>query len=157
VFVPDLASPPPEAEAELQASVRIGGRSQAWLPAHADDRVVGAISLLWIDRKAVVDESDLSALSVIADLIASALQRRHAELALRRRHEIDALVLDLSSRFLDLPVEQVDGAIVAGLGRIAKLAGADRVILTQVSSDGERLVRTHVFGEEMARQAATTA
>jgi transcriptional regulator with GAF, ATPase, and Fis domain len=55
----------------------------------------------------------------------------------------DRLLAQLSSRFVDLAAEAVDGEIQSALERIGSFIDADRVILTEFNDDGSVLVVKH--------------
>src|SRR4051812_42474650 len=62
---------------------------------------------------------------------------------LEERLRFETLLSDLSVRFINLPADQVDREIEAGLGSIAEALGLDRSTLFQLSEDGKTLVVTH--------------
>jgi len=74
---------------------------------------------------------------------ASERTRLVAELEDRLRFE--TLLSDLSARFINLPVDDVDKEIEAALGRIAEFLHLDRSTLFQLSEDESTLVVTHCW------------
>jgi PAS domain S-box-containing protein len=74
---------------------------------------------------------------------------------LEERLRFEALLSDLSARFINLPAEQVDQEIEAGLQRLVEFLDLDRSTLFQLSGDGKTLVVTHSWakpGYEPIRQ-----
>ncbi len=69
--------------------------------------------------------------------------RMVAELEERLRFE--TLLSDLSARFINLPVDEVDKEIEAALGRIVQFLGLDRSTLFQLSEDETTLVVSHCW------------
>ena len=74
---------------------------------------------------------------------------------LEERLRFEALLSDLSARFINLPAEQVDKEVEGGLRRVVEFLDLDRSTLFQLSGDGKTLVVTHSWakpGHEPIRQ-----
>ena len=91
---------------------------------------------------AVVDR-----LRLIAQIVANALARKGADLALRRAHAFEALVAELATTLAGVLTEPVDDRIETVLGRIADFLGADRATVLQ-GHPPDPLVRTHQWVRE---------
>jgi len=63
--------------------------------------------------------------------------------ALEERLRFETMLSDLSARFINLPADQVDSEIEAGLRRLVESVGLDRSTLFQLSPDEKTLVVTH--------------
>jgi hypothetical protein len=73
----------------------------------------------------------------------------------QERLRFEALLSSFSARFINLPAEQVDQEIEAGLQRLVEFLDLDRSTLFQLSGDGKTLVVTHSWakpGYEPIRQ-----
>ena len=84
--------------------------------------------------------------SSLADLVAMAIDacdRRQAQEALRRRVELEHLIASISTRFANLPDEELDSAIETVLGEIAMFVGADRAHLMLMADDDLSIRMTH--------------
>ena len=62
---------------------------------------------------------------------------------LAQRLRFETVLSDLSARFINLPADQVDSEIEAGLRRLVECLGLDRSTLFQRSEDEKTLVVTH--------------
>ena len=79
--------------------------------------------------------------------------RRSAEHR-RSRLEFETLISDLSSRFINLPGDEVDGAIKDGLRRVCASLGIDYAVLWQWSASAPAvLLPTHAYPEQEGQQA----
>jgi PAS domain S-box-containing protein len=74
-------------------------------------------------------------------------ERRRAEDSLRQRAQVEALVANISHRFLTADL-QVDAAIEDALCRVSALVGADAAYLTQLPASGKSIVRSHYWSED---------
>ncbi len=64
---------------------------------------------------------------------------------MRKRLSFEALLSELSAKFVNVPANQVDSQIDWGLQRIVELLEIDRCGLGQVSTDRKQLVVTHSY------------
>ena len=72
-------------------------------------------------------------------------ERRRIVAELEDRLRFETLLSDLSARFINLPVDEVDKEIEAALGRIVQFLGLDRSTLFQLSEDETTLVVSHCW------------
>lgn len=63
-------------------------------------------------------------------------RQQHVETALQERLGIEQLVVSLSTRFINLPPDEIDQAITDALQTIGQFANVDRTHLLQLSADG---------------------
>jgi formate hydrogenlyase transcriptional activator len=64
------------------------------------------------------------------------------------RLSFERLLTDLSSRFVNLPAEKIDGEIVNGFEKIAKTLSIDRCSIAEFTEDKKALRVTHAFSME---------
>jgi len=69
--------------------------------------------------------------------------RKQTEIKLEQRLSFEALVADISSHFMALPVEQIDDGIQHALQRLGEFTGVDLCILFQLSQDRTMNINTH--------------
>ncbi len=94
--------------------------------------------------KAVVQQFKL-----VAQIFANALARKQAEKSLKERLQFEILLTDISARFVNLPSDQVDGAIEDALCRICECLGLDLAALWQRSDEVPGLFTpNHVYSAE---------
>jgi len=70
-------------------------------------------------------------------------ERRRTEEALRYRIEFEKLIMTLSTHFINLASNEVDGAIYQALQTIGEFAGVDRSYVFLFSDDGKKMDNTH--------------
>ena len=66
--------------------------------------------------------------------------RKQSEETLHRHVEFEAFLFDLSSTFIGLPDEQLDGNMVLGLARVGEFLAMDRVTLLELSRSGDEMI-----------------
>jgi transcriptional regulator with GAF, ATPase, and Fis domain len=86
-------------------------------------------------------------LRLIAQIVASALARKEADVALRRAHAFEALIAELSTTLAGIPTHTIDRHVDATLHRIGDFLGADRSSVFQAGPKGA-FVRTHQWVRE---------
>lgn len=69
-------------------------------------------------------------------------EARHARL-LARRQAAQTVLMDMSARLLQAPVEATDSTIEESLGTLARFAGADRAYVFRYSHEGTLMSNTH--------------
>jgi PAS domain S-box-containing protein len=79
---------------------------------------------------------------------------KKAELELRRREAFEAIVAKISTRFIELPVSEIDRGIDYALETLGEFAGVDRCHVFRFRAKGEMVSNTHEWcapGIESAR------
>lgn len=73
---------------------------------------------------------------------------RSFSISLDKRLEFETMLTELSSRFIHLPVEQIDQEIVNGLKQIVEVLGIDRCSVCQFDENTVRLQVTHAYSAQ---------
>jgi transcriptional regulator with GAF, ATPase, and Fis domain len=142
IVAASLGDYPPEASAERLMAERTGVKANVVLPLIVGGESVGAISFVDLQREREWPAPLVDRLRLVAEITASAVARKEADLARRRALAFEALVSQLSATLAGVLAEPVDRQVVATLGRIAEFLGADRATVLQGSPPGP-LRRTH--------------
>jgi PAS domain S-box-containing protein len=102
--------------------------------------------LFWVEvnLKRVFLEGEYRLLTAIRDVS----QRKKAEEELARRVEFSRLITSTSSRFINLPIDQVDEWATEALQRIGEFAHVDRSYIFLVYDGGEKMDNTHEWCAE---------
>jgi PAS domain S-box-containing protein len=125
------------ARSGMSVAVRIQGRPWGTLGVHSvRQRAFGA--------------DDVNFLRAVAHLVAAALERIRAEEAIAHRIDIESLLGFISTRFVDLPSDEIDPEIGRSLRLVGEFAAVDRSYLFQLSADGTRLHNTHEWCSDPA-------
>jgi len=136
LHVPSIDEFPPEAAREREDCRRGGILSVLAVPLIVGDRVIGHLSFNSVVAPKRWTEDSLSALNVAAEMIAAALERKRTEGELRFRAELQRLVTQLATGFINLPVAEIDSGIRHALGALGRFAGVERVVVFQLGDDG---------------------
>ena len=72
-------------------------------------------------------------------------ERKKAEEALRFRYEFEKMVSEISSRFVNLPLEDIDAGIYDTLRTIGEFFNVDRSYVYKFSDDGRFYSNTHLW------------
>jgi PAS domain S-box-containing protein len=70
-------------------------------------------------------------------------ERKLAQEALQRQSRLQQLLMEISSTYINLPLEAVESAIQHSLGDLAKFVGADRAYIFDYDFDNQVCVNTH--------------
>jgi diguanylate cyclase (GGDEF)-like protein/PAS domain S-box-containing protein len=95
-------------------------------------------------RDWTVDEESFT--GSIADLVVTAIdaaERREVQQSLRHRVEFEKLVSTISTQFIDVTPEELDGALNAALAAVGTFVGADRAHIIQIDSKHVHATLTH--------------
>ncbi len=142
-----LSDYPPEAWRERGIGERTGVRANVILPLVVGGESVGGISFADLQREREWPAPMVDRLQLVAQIVAGAVARKDADLALRRGLAFEALVAELSTTLAGILSEPVNGQIQATLRRVADFLGADRATVLQGSPPGA-LARTHQWVRE---------
>lgn len=77
------------------------------------------------------------------DLKEENIERKKAEEALKYRGELESLIMNISTHFINLGPDQIDQGIYHALKLIGKFASVDRSYLFLFSENGKRMDNTH--------------
>ncbi|WP_018946478.1 response regulator [Thioalkalivibrio sp. AKL17] len=148
VHVPDVEALPAEASCE-QAEFRAQSiRSLLVLPLHSEDRLFGFYGLDLVRNAHHWNDNEIGLLQVVAEIFASALDRRRTELARRNQERLQAMVADVSAELINLPEEGVDAAIDRALERTGAFLGADRSYIFRFDESFATMTNTHEWCDE---------
>jgi formate hydrogenlyase transcriptional activator len=129
---------PPEAARDRESFQDWGVRSSVVVPLSIGGKVVGALSFARLrgdrDWPVYVIERFL----IVAQVFANALVRKQAEESVKERLEFESLLADISTRFVNLPAEQIDGEIEDAHRRVCECFGLDFSALWQLSIESPR-------------------
>lgn len=90
------------------------------------------------------DRSVSGAIAIPVPLLASTF----AQEELRERMAFEELIMELSSRFVSLPTDQIDAELHEALGAIGSFAAVDRAYIFRFTSDGAAMTNTHEWCAE---------
>lgn len=146
VSVNRLESLPPEAARDRESFKHWGTKSVLVLPLFIDENVIGALSFARIREETAWDDEIMNRLRTVADIFTGVLVRKRFEESLESRLQFEALLLETSAYFVNLPADRIDAAIEAALQRICECLKIDLSSLWQWSEEKPQfLTLTHLY------------
>ena len=138
---------PVEAAVDRETSQAVGTKSGVVIPLLVADRTIGALSFNAVRHEQTWTPEVLNRLRLVGEVFASALGRKQSDAELRAvvesRIAFETLIADLSSHFVNLDSNLIDGAIEDAQRRIVIALDVDRSVLFQLSEENGKLVLTH--------------
>lgn len=141
INVPDVDSMPPEAEAEKELLKAQDIQSVLVVPLVHRHKLIGFLGFDAVRQPKRWAEAQIFLLKIVSEIISGTLARAEAEKELREREALQQLLMKLSTRFVNVPLEKVDTAIDEMLETIGRFTNADRVYI--FNHDYERRVTTN--------------
>ncbi len=119
--------------------------AEAYLGVHlldSHDRVIGLMVLM--DTRPMNDLAPAQwLLQIFAARAAAELERRRVDAELRFRLAFEQLTSDISARFINLPVDKIDGEVTRALRVVGEFTGVDHCYVYECSHDCRHLTNTH--------------
>ena len=151
VHVPDVDALPPEAALE-QAEFRAQSiQSLLCLPLSSEGRMFGFFGLDLVQVRREWSAEQIALLQVVGEIIASSFVKQRADEALRNQYQLQGIVAEISSAFVNLTDAGVDQAIESALEQSGTLFNADRSYVFRFNPDRRTMSNTHewcAFGVE---------
>jgi len=138
VAISRLADLPPEAGRDRESFQRWGTRSSVVVALHIGGRVAGALSFARLRREGDWPVDVIERFVHVAQVFASALVRKQAEEFIKERLAFESLLSNISACFINLPAEQIDGAIEDAQRQVCQCLGFDLSALWQLSAESPR-------------------
>jgi formate hydrogenlyase transcriptional activator len=129
---------PPEADRDRESLQDWGVRSGVVVPLSIGGKVVGALSFARLRRDRDWPVYAIERFLTVAQVFANALVRKQAEESVKERLEFESLLADISTRFVNLPAEQIDSEIEDAHRRVCECFGLDFSALWQLSIESPR-------------------
>ena len=146
VAVSRLADLPPEAACDRESFQRWGTKSSVVVPLLIGGRVAGALSFARLREEGDWPVRIVERFLNVAQVFANALVRKRAEESMRDRLEFESMLADMSTRFVNLPAEKIDGEIEDAHRRVCECIDLDFSALWQVLEGAPRnYVLTHSY------------
>ncbi len=94
------------------------------------------------------DENFTNAVADLVSLAIDGAERRKFRESLQHRVEFEKLISSISTHFIDIAPDELDGAIVDALASIGRFLGADRSFVSQLDETGRTISITHEWCAE---------
>ena len=139
---------PVEAAVDRRGFQSMGTRSYLSLPLSAGGRRLGVLSFDAVRAERIWPEELVQRLQLLSEVFASALERKHAELALAERLRFETLLAEQSLAFSSSSAADVDREIQRGLRQIVDFLKVDRGSLAEFSADSQMAHITYSWAAE---------
>jgi PAS domain S-box-containing protein len=103
---------------------------------------------IWLHTASSPVFDDQGNLRYFNGLIVDITEQKRAEEALARSAEFEALITEISTRFINVPPEEIDQGINQALGDVCQFLGVDRGYVFRYSSDRQFMNNTHEWCRE---------
>lgn len=141
---------PEAATVDRQNFQRYGVKSLLALPIFMAGAPRGCLSLTTLRHEREWSESEVLQLKRIGSEFGNALSRKLSHEMLEERIRFETLISDLSARFINIPSEEVDGAISAALDKVRTFFLADYCVLFEICTvTGENTVASVSYAPEV--------
>jgi PAS domain S-box-containing protein len=107
--------------------------------------LAGKLYAVRIYLSPIGEEGETSTASVIVEDIT---ERESLRDAVRWRLDGEELLVSIAGEMIDLPIEEVDGAVMNALRRVGVFAGTDRIAIFSLSDDGSKFSHSHAWGRD---------
>ncbi len=148
LYVEDVEMLPPEAAFVKAEFVIQGIRSMVNVPLVCKSRVMGFVGFDALLRPKVWTTKHRNLLKVVGEIIAGTIERERKTAALSHQAQMEKLVADISTHFINIPISQLDNEIGESIKRIGKFTGVDRSYVFRISNDNTCMNNTHEWCAE---------
>ena len=138
---------PEEAAVDREAYGSLGVHSILAIPISVEGLAHYAISISSRREERAWPQDYVPRLQLIGEILVNTVERKHARAELEERLRFEALLADLSARFVALTADQADGQIEDAQRRLCEFLGFDRSMLWQSSGEDPAAAMrlTHVY------------
>src|SRR5262249_50694192 len=136
----DLTEVPPQTRAAMLAR---GFARLAVMPLEVAGTVLGAAAFARTGGQRPFSDDEIHGLRLCARILASALDRKHADQRLDERLTFEGILRGISTRLIDAAPDEIDTVVTESLERIRSTMGFDRVTITMHDRATDRGVVTH--------------
>jgi two-component sensor histidine kinase len=148
LYVEDVEKLPPEA-AIVKDELQIQGiRSMLNVPLVCEGNVMGFAGFDALHRPKVWTTKHRNLLKVVGEIIAGAIERERKTAALSHQLQLEKLVADISTHFINIPASLLENEIGIAIERIGEFTGVDRSYVFLVSEDNTYMSNTHEWCAE---------
>jgi len=140
---PDVREMPAEYAALRTVYEQLGVRSVVNVPVRKGEQLLGYLGLAHYSLRPPWNEDELASLRTLGEVLVGAMERCRMRQELRHRTAFQQLVVELSGRFINQPIDGLDEAVVQALGQVARFAEVERCVLFRFAPDLKSASQTH--------------
>ena len=139
LYVESVANLPPDAASVKAELERQKIQSVINLPLICSGNVLGFVGFDSVRHIMSWKEEHIKLLKVVGEIIAGAIERKRATMALTRQVEMETLIAQISTRFINVPVNQLDQEINRAISQIGRFTGVDRSYVFRIENEGRSM------------------
>ncbi|MEA3277735.1 MAG: histidine kinase dimerization/phosphoacceptor domain -containing protein [Pseudomonadota bacterium] len=143
IHIPDVSRLPDDAAKEKEEMQAQRIQSLINVPLTCANKVLGFVGLDSVRTRKDWRADHIKLLKVVGEIIAGTIERERATAALTRQVQMEKLVAYISTRFINVPTDELHDEIGSAIGKIGAFTGVDRSYVFQFSPDGKRMSNTH--------------
>ncbi len=143
LYIERVADLPPDAASVKTELQRQGIQSLINLPLICAGKVLGFVGFDSVRHAQIWTDEHIKLLKVVGEIITGAIERNRATVALRRQVEMETLVAQISTRFINVPLSSLGSEFERALSKIGRFAGVDRSYLFQLDDSDHTMSNTH--------------
>src|SRR5436309_2089619 len=139
---------PSEAALDRASYASIGLRSHVAIPVSVSGELMAVLGFAAIRRERPWSDDLVERMRMLADVFASALARKRAQITMDQTLAFERLLADISASLMSTDESGLDAEIIAGLRDVAQFLGVDRCALWELARAPARLIATHRWKAE---------
>jgi len=147
IHFPSIDALPKDAARDKESLKKMGIKSGLIIPYSVEGPFFGAIAFGSHKQKISWSDTQIQRIRLLGEVIFNALRRKEADFELLKRHEerlkFEQLLMELSSSFVNIPADQVDGHVETVIRSIGEVLEIDRATFWQISSESGEFEVTH--------------
>jgi PAS domain S-box-containing protein len=148
VCFPDVQEVTEEHAALRAVYQQLGMRSVVNVPVRRGEQLLGYLGLAHYSLRPPWNDDELASLLTLGEVLVGAMERCRIRQELRHRTEFEHLVVELSGRFINQPIDGIDEAVEHALGQVAQFAEVQRCVLFRFAPDLKSASQTHEWHAE---------
>lgn len=127
--IPDVSALPDYAQNEKELFERQGVKSLYTFPIIQQGKQFGFFGFDYVTGHYNWNQNQIQFFTVITEIIANAFERVSSELKVRYQQNLQELLIRLSTRFINLPTDEIENAIALSLRELGQFVQADRAYI----------------------------
>lgn len=143
LYIENVANIPLEAALFKQELQIQGIQALVTVPLTCAGKVLGFVGFDSVRTRKVWGKEHIKLLTVVGEIIAGAIERERATVALTRRVRMEELVAHISTRFINIPTSRLESEINDALKKIGAFTKVDRSYVFRLSKDRKTMDNTH--------------
>ena len=126
IHISDIFELPPEALKEKGILNSMDIKSLICVPVIVNSEVVGFLGMDSVKEKVIFDIEDINLIQILANSVAEARLKIAAENELNHLSRMQELIMKIAGTYINIPLKEVDAAIMTSLKEMAEFVDADR-------------------------------